>query len=278
MKMPQNDRTNILSTDGDDALVIYNGGDIKAYSDTGDTLKWSLDASTGAVTAPGTGATLNVGTFASAAVGGTVLSASRTKAVSFYADDGNAAIVTGNNVRTTVNRFLLLHAAGADVTISGCQNQLKIATTAPTTTSPMSGAYDYLEIAAAATIGSAQATRSCVDAGSNAITVSTALAAVRAECVFNAAITETGSISGVYIGKAAQGSTYQWPQALYIGAADKFVKFATGTAYECGVKIGSMTAIGTSGVAGTADGLIKIDVAGTAYYIPIVAAASVTGE
>ena len=45
--MPAQDRTNLFSRDGGDAIIIHNGGDISVYSDEGTTAKLTIDGATG---------------------------------------------------------------------------------------------------------------------------------------------------------------------------------------------------------------------------------------
>jgi len=65
--------------------------------------------------------------------------------------------------------------------------------------------------------------------------------------------------------------------ALYVDGCDVVIGFGSGTDYEDGIKITS-TVAGESSHDVNADGLLKLDVGGTAYYIPIFTAAKVTNE
>ncbi len=59
------------------------------------------------------------------------------------------------------------------------------------------------------------------------------------------------------------------------GSWGYFAHFDSVSAYECGVKVASITGLPTDG---TADALVKLNCNGTAIYVPGFTAAHVTGE
>jgi len=68
-----------------------------------------------------------------------------------------------------------------------------------------------------------------------------------------------------------------WDAALLIDGADSVIKFASGTAYEDGVKITS-SVFGESSHDLNCDAILRCYIGATAYYIPMCAAAKVTNE
>jgi hypothetical protein len=104
-------------------------------------------------------------------------------------------------------------------------------------------------------------------------------AAVLAGCVVTSDITTGLTNNGVMAGYACltDSGKQSWEHALYIDGADTVIGVASGTNYEDGIKITS-TVAGESSHDVNADGLLKIDVGGTSYYIPIFGAAKVTNE
>ena len=99
-----------------------------------------------------------------------------------------------------------------------------------------------------------------------------------ADSVLTSGFTNNGKIAAfVAHVNASHPTRANWPMALYVDGCDVVIGFGSGTDYEDGVKITSTVAGETSHDV-NADGLLKLDVGGTAYYIPIFTAAKVTNE
>jgi hypothetical protein len=131
---------------------------------------------------------------------------------------------------------------------------------ANTTAVVANGAYAYSVAAVIARVG-----------GTNLIT------ATKPICGFSAVHNGAALASGSSIAYAACAtSTGNWTYLLGADNCDNFLYAATGIAYEHGVKIGSMTALG--GATHTASGLLRVVVNTTTYYIPLYAVSEVTGE
>jgi len=89
---------------------------------------------------------------------------------------------------------------------------------------------------------------------------------------WNGAALASGSSNAFAVGDNAGAGT--WTNALAVERVSNILYVPTASAYEAGVKVASITGIPDT----TADGVIRISVGGTAYYIPIFAAGSITGE
>lgn len=99
-----------------------------------------------------------------------------------------------------------------------------------------------------------------------------------ADSVLTSGFTNNGKIAAfVAHVNASHPTRANWPMALYVDGCDVVIGFGSGTNYEDGIKI-TATVAGNAEHDVNADGLLKLDVDGTAYYIPIFTAAKVTNE
>jgi hypothetical protein len=222
-----------------------------------------------------------------------------TAAWRVYADDAKAVVWgTGSvpDIKASLSRYLLTKDnSGGHIRVFGLMGQLK-AYDAKWNTEAVGAVYGRLELVRSAstmTLGGygISAGGFFTVATSGAITVNTyhILAGVAAVSDFRATLTQTGVCPAFLAAKydttywsdgTARGTT--WTHALYVKSAGIAFGFLSGTAYEAGVKIASCaTALTGTNAAGTTtvwDGVIKIDIAGTAYYVPFMAAGNITGE
>jgi hypothetical protein len=129
-----------------------------------------------------------------------------------------------------------------------------------TTALVCNGAYAYSVAAVIARVG-----------GGALLTATKPIAGFSA--IFNGAAI---SASGVGIAYAACAtSTGTWTYLLGADKCDNLLYVATGTAYECGVKVATQL---TSNAYPKADGVIRFYVGNTAYYIPFLAAGNIDNE
>lgn len=199
-------------------------------------------------------------------------------AVRIFADDAGANIA--DSTRVLQSRMLLTidQSAGS---LRAIQGQVKWLAGIDSATGVYTAVQGYNEFAGATSVQSGAYT-SCFDA-STELAAGTAMTVdsggyyfgMHVETTGTGTITNNGVCAALGVTKASGAAT--WPAALYVNAADYLVSAPTGTAYECGFKIGSMTGVG-GGDGNTADGLIRVQVGSTAYYIALYAAANVTGE
>lgn len=136
------------------------------------------------------------------------------------------------------------------------------------------GLMGTFEVNTASTINSAYVygvagTISRVGVGTNALTCTTALCGFSS--IYNGAALATGS---AYAYGATSTTTTTWGSLLAADKCDNLLYTATGTAYESGVKIASITIDDADGAAG----VIRCNIGGTAYYIPLYVAADLDGE
>lgn len=98
--------------------------------------------------------------------------------------------------------------------------------------------------------------------------------ATKPVCGF-AAVYNAGALSsGESVAFAACSATAtNWTHFLAVDHCDNILYAATGTAYESGIKIASITNVST-----TASGVMRVKVGSTLYYIPLWAAAQLDGE
>jgi hypothetical protein len=220
------------------------------------------------------------------------LTASETAAVRLYADDaGTAVAFTGSvgDVRNLLARLLLTtdHSANP-VRLFASMGHLK-GYNANWNTEQVAGVYGYLELArdtgTMTLSGYGKTSAGCfVVENSGALTVGTnhVLSGVSIISKITSDLTMTGVVAGISIGKydttnwSDSTARVNFPNAIAISAADNVLYFPTGSSYAAGVKIGSMTALG--GATHTCSGLVRVNVAGTLYYMPLYAASEVTGE
>jgi hypothetical protein len=219
---------------------------------------------------------ISVGEFAATYATGSaiVLSSAATSAVRFYGEsvaDGTSAL----NLRTVVARHLIVTASGTVAHESyGLVGQLCVKNT--TLTHLHAGLMGTFEVSTAATINSAYAFGVAGVIARLGVGTSI-LIATKPVCGFAAVYNGGALSSGSSVAFASCSTTAT--NFTYWGAlsgVDNVFYAAAGTAYEHGVKIGSMSALG--GATHTASGLIRVVVGSTIYYIPLYAAGEVTGE
>ena len=144
------------------------------------------------------------------------------------------------------------------VTLTGAGNSGLLGTFECNTTAVVTnGAYAYSIAAVTGRLG-----------GLGLLTATTPVSA------FAAILNGAKPASGMSIAYAACAtSTLNFDSLLAADHCDNILYAATGTSYESGVKIGSITR-----VAVTASGLARVKVGGTSYYIALYAASEVDGE
>jgi hypothetical protein len=130
---------------------------------------------------------------------------------------------------------------------------------ANTTAVVANGAYAYSVAAVIARIG-----------GTNLITATKAVAGFSA--IHNGAALASGSSIAF---AACAASTGNWTYLLAADNCDNLFYAATGTAYECSAKIATQL---TSNAYPKMDGVIRINIGGTAYYVPFYAAGNIDNE
>lgn len=102
-----------------------------------------------------------------------------------------------------------------------------------------------------------------------------ALTCTKAVCGFSAVYNGGALVSGgAYAYGATSTTATTWGALLAADKCDNLLYVASGTAYESGVKVASITVDDATALAG----VIRCDVNGTAYYIPLFAAGDLTGE
>jgi hypothetical protein len=213
---------------------------------------------------------------------GFTLTAAKPDCLRVCVDEAATSIAAGYSGQAILGRCLVAGAQIHGNSFSGVKGQLKFAGTSILqtgqggsgyATSRFSGMWGYLENSGTVTIGHtstanyvyACGVRATLDGGTTlTIQASGRVAALLLDMITTPTNT-AGLLSCIYVKAPDDG-----------GSFESFVNFATGTAYECGVKIGSMSALG--GVTHAASGLVKVKVAGTAYFIPLYAAGDLTGE
>jgi hypothetical protein len=235
--------------------VFENSGEVvtipNAVRFTGATTFTGAAAISGATTLTNTFA---VGAFSSATAGsGIALSASKTAATRFYADDGGAKLAAGEK-RVGISRFLytLEDTDGTDQTMSGFVGQVKVANNL-TIGGNLAGLCGYLEVATTKTlIGGRRAQMS----------IASALWA-RVDLPSGAVVGTNGIVSGVAI-SANLGGTHTGACSMInvttpsAGTWDYFLDF--------GADPGAIVA-DTSGVPGNATHKIKCRIDSTDFYL-----------
>jgi hypothetical protein len=254
---------------------------------------------TGAVRMSGSGGLFNIGVFASAVQGsGIPLARSGTNSAAhrIYADDAGAVLWGSGSVpdiRGTLSRVLLTkNNTGGNIRVFGLMGQVK-AYDAYWNGEQVGAVHGRLEIvrsAATLTLGGygISAAGAFTVETSGAVTNNTnhVLAGVAAISDFKATLTQTGVVPAFLAAKydttnwsdaTARGTT--WTHALYVKSAGYALGFLSGTSYEAGVKVASVTAgVTAGGTVLTFDAVMKIDIAGTAYYVGAFAAGNLGGE
>jgi len=205
-----------------------------------------------------------------------------TAANRFHSDDGGAAL-TGNR-RGVLSRLLITAEHTGAATLTSLTGQTKLYNGVDFDADYCFGLWGYLELDGACDFAlnaanhAAGAIRARVEIGGNVNieTADTFLCGVYAELNTTGAytVTQTGELAA-FVAIATDQKNDNWGSVLYIDGADHFAKFKSGTAYEDGIKIAAITHTAGNG---NADGVIKIDCAGTTYYVPVYAAGSIGGE
>lgn len=231
------------------------------------------DASADTLSIEGTAGVLRVGNFASSYATGSasVLSATKTAVARFYGESV-ADATSAQNLRVMVSRHLVVTASGTINHESyGSISQLCVKNTslghyhggAMGTYESNTAATVLTSYGVGAVIGRVGAENTTINAGG-------LLAGVLA-LENTTTVTATGIFAGFAV-KTAAGKT-DFTHALYVANAANVLAFPSGTAYEAGIKVAAIT-----GVVSTCSGVVRIDVAGTPYYMPFYSAGELTGE
>jgi len=102
-----------------------------------------------------------------------------------------------------------------------------------------------------------------------------ALTCTKDICGFSAVYNGGALVSGgAYAYGATSTTATTWGALLAADKCDNLLYAATGTAYESGVKIASITIDDADGAAG----VVRVNVGGTLYFIPLYVAGDLTGE
>jgi hypothetical protein len=199
----------------------------------------------------------------------------------FFADDAGVGTTVGDRRNLWVRTLLTIDTATA-FSVRSAVAQLKLnsgvdITNASTQAAALMG---YLELDGDTTFGCQMAVGEytmemngnlIVSANSEVYGVSSKIKAASGKTV-----TETGRCAAYFAGTTGDGAD-SWPAVLHIDGADYVLSFESGTNYEDGIKVGTITSVG--GDAGvTAQGVIRMRVGNTAYYIPFFDVSGVTGE
>lgn len=232
------------------------------------------------------GAQVDLGAFASATAGSGFDLGDATSAMTIYSDDGGAAL-TGDR-RGIRSRLLITANHTGALTLSSVRGHVKLAGGVDYDGDYLAGVDGYLEIASTSDFGlnsadhAACAIRARVEAKGN-VSIETAgsfLAGVYAELNTGAGITitQTGELAA-FVAITTDQKADAWGSVIYVDGADNVFKFASGTAYEDGVKVvdGEAGDAGVEGLVGY-DALMRCYIGATAYYIPMFDAGSVTNE
>ncbi|HPD15802.1 MAG TPA: hypothetical protein PLE19_12680 [Planctomycetota bacterium] len=209
-----------------------------------------------------------IGANANTAGSAPVLSATRTAIARLYSDDGGAAIV--GDVRTLVTRFLITADQSASA-LSGTSHkgQIVIAADAKSGTDTHGGQVGTIE--GKGTSGHPAEAGGWVNAGLVGIVDMPQYSDAASGKVVSGLAAAGVTLAGLTAGRVA---AIHVPTPI-AGSWGQFANLGSGTDYACGAKIASITGAPTDG---TADGVLKINVAGTDYYVLLFTAAHVTGE
>jgi hypothetical protein len=241
-----------------DALSIIRGStDMVVFNTSTPT----VTLSTG-VTLAVTKGNLTVGAFHSTDQGsGVVISASNTAAFRVYGDDGGAKLAAGEK-RVSISRFLYATSDtdATDQTMSAHVGQVKVGNDL-TIGGNLAGLCGYLEVLAAKTlIGGRYAQASVASAVWGRVDVPAT--GVIGTAAYVSAFAASGNLGGTHTGKA---SVIHVPNPG-AGTWDLFASFGATTG--CTVANALVPATAPDASTMGADLAIKIDLNGTAYYIP----------
>lgn len=200
----------------------------------------------------------------------------------FYADDSGAAQTASTvwrNLEARTYYSATQSNAAADAYV--IRGQLKAANAVDFTgdTSVRAATNSYVELAGATTVGAGSffASHFAEIWADGNLTATGKVAGVMSRCYTSGAAT-LGDYTAAFMATKQWASTDTWPVALYVDSADNVLYFPSGTNYEAGIKV-TASAIGTGG--GTtinAAALMRCNVGGTAYYVPMFTADLVTNE
>ena len=200
---------------------------------------------------------LQVGKFSSTAAGyGFTLTKTRSFAFRSCADDGGVVFTTGASVKAKEARLLLTAVHTGNISAHGGENHLKVTSDCSGVTGFLGGSWDYLEMGTSAKVAYAGGSRSMLDIPSGA-------AVTGAVGSFLAA---AGDISGTHsasVPVAVVAATN--PTA---GSYDAFAYLGSATGCNITSYTGNSAFIPNSKGTFTQVGQLKINIAGTTYYIP----------
>jgi hypothetical protein len=198
------------------------------------------------------------GNFASVTAGSAFDLGSATAAARIYADDGSADL--SGNRRAFLARALVTESQTGAATLSAMQAQVKFASVDLEDDAYFQGLYGYAEVTGTTNVGDGTDTtflsgvRSVVEFASGAtieLKANSYAAAFTAELNDAAGATVNGETTALLIPTPANGN---WVNAMAFESA--------GASYPCGVKA-------SEAVAGTASYALRVDIDGTAGYIPV---------
>jgi hypothetical protein len=231
---------------------------------------------------------IRIGESSSLSGSGVVLSSSQTAAFRCHSDDGGAAI-SESAVRGGVFRTLVTVSHSAEVSIFGCQNQLKIANpaSATLTTGNRAGSWNYLELEPTATTtltlsGTSKATAASFNmvslssaAATTVISAGHVLAAVAAltnVTTTGPTFTQTGKFAAFATLNNSSASYTAFGSGIFFGPNSVVTPFVfTDEADVASVTNGSYL----NDISATANaGYIRVIIGSTVRYIPVYAAKS----
>lgn len=255
----------VLTKNLADSLSIINGdvGDLAVIKTTTNAVE--IDVAKEVV--------LQLGAYASAYATGsaTVFTSAKTAVGRFYGES-TSDLTSAVNARTIVGRHLIVTSSGTvNHETYGMIGQVCVKNT--TLGHLHAGVMGTLEVSDAATINGSY-TYGAAGVIASLGTGTSITTATKAVCGFSAFLNGEALASGNAFAYAtdAVGST-NWNAALAMSKCDNLFYAATGTAYESGIKIASITGLGSG-----ASGLARVKVGSTSYYIALYAAGDVTGE
>ena len=251
--------TSGLTQTGKTVGVLVDIYDVTNWSDATARAKWGYGLY---VPARAANCGFLIGDFSSATAGsGVALNATYTAAARIYADDAGAALAAGEK-RVAITRFLYATAdtAATDQSMSAQVGQVKVAANL-TIGGNLAGLCGYLEVAAGSTLIGGRYAQASIAAGvwGRVDVPSTAVAGTAA---YVSAFAASGNLGGTHTGKL---SVIHIPNPG-AGVWDLFASFGATTG--CTVANALVPATAPDGSTVGADLAIKIDLNGTAYYIP----------
>jgi len=254
----------------------------RTYTETGDMAAFMANISGGtskwprAFWADAAGCTtgIYVGKHADTAGSGISLGGA-TAANRFHSDDGGSAL-TGNR-RGLLSRLAVIAEHTGALSLASICGQTKLVGDVDFDGDYLCGVYGYLEMGGAndLTLNSSQhaacAIRARTEVGGNltVATASTYLAGVFSELNTTGAytVTQSSGVLAAFVAAATDQRNDLWGSALYIDGADNAIGFAAAdSGYTNGIKAVTQTPTGNT------SHVIRVDIGGTAGYIPVYAA------